>query len=136
MAIINDIQSQIYERRTATAWKSVDEFCRRKLSPLSCTKASSINEVIEKLRQQYANFLNRSPPPSPINDDDDVITDSPDLDPSKVTGPITTTELRATLSTSKLSFSGPDGIPVIALRIEEFEDDILNTTTQSSMKMK
>ena len=69
----------------------------------------------------------------PINDDDDVITVTPDLDPKKVTGPFTTAELQAALSTSKLSSSsGPGGIPVIALRIEEFEDDILNTINQSS----
>ena len=68
-----------------------------------------------------------------MNDDDDVITVSPDLDPSKVTGPITTAELQAALSTSKLSSSSdPDGIPVIALWIEELEDDILNTINQSS----
>ena len=48
-------------------------------------------------------------------------------------GPITTTELRAALSTSKLfSSSGPDGNQVIDLWVEEFEDDILNTTNQSS----
>ena len=42
-------------------------------------------------------------------------------------------ELRAALSTSKLpSSSGPDGIPVIALRINEFEDDMLDTIIQSS----
>ena len=69
----------------------------------------------------------------PNNDDDDVITVTPDLDPSKVTGPITTAERRVALSTSILSSSsGPDGIPVIAQRIEEFEDDILNTINQSS----
>ena len=104
-------------------------------APLSRIKASSIDQVKEKLRQHHAYVLNRPPPPSPINDDDhDVITVSPDLDPLKVTGPITTAELRAALSTSKLSSSsGPDGIPVIALRIEEFEDDILNTISQSSM---
>ena len=73
------------------------------------------------------------PPPSPINDDDDVVTVSPNLDPSKATGHITTAEPRAALSTSRVSSSsGPDGIPVIALRIEEFEDDILNTINQSS----
>ena len=86
----------------------------------------------EKLRQNYAKVLNRPPPPSPINDDDDdVITVSPDLDPSKVTGPIATAELRAALLISKLIYSsGHDGIPVIALRIE---DDILSTINQSSM---
>ena len=94
MAIIDDIQSQIYERRTAAAWKSmawksINEFYRRKSTPLSCIKASSIDQVKEKLRQHYANALNRPPPASPINDDD-VITVSTDLDPSKVTGPITT----------------------------------------------
>ena len=69
----------------------------------------------------------------PINDDDDdVITVTPDLDPSIVTVPITTAELQAALSTSKLSSSsGHDGIPVIALRIEEFEDNIRNTINQS-----
>ena len=100
---------------------------------MSCIKASSIDQVKEKLQQYYANVLNRPPPPLPINDDYDVITVTHDLDPSKVTGPITTAELQAALSTSKLSSSsGPDGIPVIALRIEEFEDDILNTINQSS----
>ena len=118
MAIIDDIQSQIYERRTAAAWKSLNEFCGRNSAPLSCIKASSIDQVKEKLQQYYANVLNRPPPPLPINDDYDVITVTHDLDPSKVTGPITTAELRAALSTSKLSSSyGPDGIPVIALRI-------------------
>ena len=133
MAIIDDIQSQIYERRTAAAWKSINELCGRKSTPLSCIKASSIDQVKEKLRQHYANVLNRPPPPLPINDDDDVITVTLDLDPSKVTCPITTAELQAALSTSKLSSSsGPDGIPVIALMIKEFEDDILNTINQSS----
>ena len=132
MAIIDDIQSQIYERRTAAAWKSINEFCGRRSTPLSCIKASSIDQVKEKLRQHYANVLNRPPPPSPINDDDDVITVTPELDPSKVTGPITTAELRVDLSTSRLpSSSGPDCIPVIALRIEELEEDILNTINQS-----
>ena len=132
MAIIDDIQSQIYERRTAVAWKSINEFCGRKLTPLSCVKASSIDQVKKKVRQHYANVLNRPPPPSPINDDDDAITVSPDLDSSKVTGPITTVELRATLSTANLSSSyGSDGIPTIALWIKEFEDDILNTINQS-----
>ena len=100
---------------------------------MRCIKASSIDQVKEKLQQHYANFLNRPRPPLPINDDDDVITVTPDLDPSRVTGPITTAELQAALSTSKLSSSsGPDGIPVIALRINEFKDDILNTINQSS----
>ena len=130
MAIIDDIQSQVYERRTAAAWKSINELCGRKLTPLSCIKASSIDQVRERLQQHHANVLNRPPPPLPINDDDDVITDTPDLDPSKVKGPITTAELQAALSTSKLSFSsGPVGIPVIVLRIE---DDILYTINQSS----
>ena len=133
MAIIDNIQSQIYERRTAAAWKSINEFCGRQSIPLSCIKASSTDQVKITLRRHYANVLNRPPPPLPINDDDEVITVSPDLDPLKVTGPITTAELRAALSTSKLSSSsGPDSIPVIALRIEEFEDDILNTINQSS----
>ena len=133
MTIIDDIQSQIYERRTAAAWKTINEFCGRKSNPLSCIKASSIDQVKEKLRQHYANVLNRPPPPLPINDDDDVILVTPDFDPSKITDPITTAELRAALSISKLSSSsGPDGVPVIALRIEEFEDDILNTINQSS----
>ena len=128
MAIIDDIHSQIYERRTAAAWKPINGLCGRKSTPLSCIKASSMDQVKEKLRKHYANVLNRPPPPSPINDD--VVTVSPDLDPSKVTGPITTSELPAALSTSKLSSSSdPDGIPVIALRIE---DDILNTINQSS----
>ena len=132
MVIIDDIQSQIYEHRTAAAWKSINEFCGHNSTPLSCIKASSIDQVKEKLQQHYANVLNRPPPPLPINDDDDVITVTPDLDPSKVTGPITTAELRAALSTSKLSSSsGPDGFPVIALRIKEFKDDILNTINQS-----
>ena len=97
---------------------------------MSCIKASSIDQVNEKHHQHYANVLNRTPPPSPINDNDDVITVTPDLDPSNVTGHITTAELQAALSTSKLSSSsGPDGIPVIALRIE---DDILYTINQSS----
>ena len=133
MAIIDDIQSQINERRTVAAWKSINEFCGSKSNPLSCIKASSIDQVKENLQQHYANVLNRPPPPLPINDDDDGITVTPDLDPSKVTGPITTAELQAALSTSKLSSSsGPDGIPVIALQIKEFKDDILNTINQSS----
>ena len=75
MAIIDDIQSQIYERRTAAAWKSINEFSGRKSTPLSCIKASSIDQVKEELQQHYDNVLNRPPPPSPINDDDDdVIT--------------------------------------------------------------
>ena len=65
-----------------------------------------------------------------MNDDDDVATVSPDLDRPGVTSPITTAELRATLSTSILFFSyGHDGIPVIALRVE---DDILDSNNQSS----
>ena len=133
VAIIDDIQSQIYERRTAAAWTSINEFCGRKSTPLSCIKASSIDQVKEKPQRHYANVLNMPPHPLPINDDDDVITVTPDLDPSKVTGPITTAELLAALSTSKLSSSsGPDSIPVIALRIEEFEDNIPNTINQSS----
>ena len=108
----------------------INEFCGRKSTPLSCIKASSIDQVKEKHHQHYANVLNRPPPPSPINDNDDVITVTPDLDPSNVTGPITTAQLQAALSTSKLSSSsGPDGIPVTALRIE---DDILYTINQSS----
>ena len=67
MAMIDEIQSQIFERRTAAAWKSTNKFCERKLTPLSCIKASSINQVKEKLRQHYANVLNRPPPPSQIN---------------------------------------------------------------------
>ena len=35
----------IYERRTAAAWKSINEFCGRKSTPLSCIKASSIDQV-------------------------------------------------------------------------------------------
>ena len=133
MAIIDDTQLQIYERRTAAAWKSMNEFCGHKSTPLSCIKASSIDQVKEKHHQHYANVVNRPPPPLPIKDDDDVITFTPDLDPSNVTGPITAAELQAALSTSKQSYSsGPDGIPVIALRIEEFEDDILNKIYQSS----
>ena len=99
MVIIDDIQSQINERRTASARKSINEFCGRKSTPLSCIKASSIDQVKKKLRQHYPNVLNRPSPPSPINDDDDIVTVSPDLDPSKVTGPITTVEHRAALST-------------------------------------
>ena len=130
MAIIDDIQSQIYERRTAAAWKSINEFCGRKSTLLSCIKASSIDQIKEKPQQHYANVLSRRPPPLPISDDDDVITVTPDLDSSNVTGPIITTELRAALSTSKLSSSsGTDGIPVITLRIK---DNILNTINQSS----
>ena len=49
MAIINNIQPQIYEQRTAAAWKSINEFCGRKSTPLSCVKASSIDQVKEKL---------------------------------------------------------------------------------------
>ena len=90
MAIIDDIQSQIYERRTSAAWKSINELSGHKLTPLSYVKASSIEQVKEKLRQHYANVLNWPLPPSPFNDDDDVITFSPDLDPSKVTDTITT----------------------------------------------
>ena len=33
MAAINNIQSQIYKRRTAAAWKSINEFCGRKSTP-------------------------------------------------------------------------------------------------------
>ena len=43
MAIIDDMLSQIYERRTAAAWKSINELCGRKSTPLSCIKASSID---------------------------------------------------------------------------------------------
>ena len=46
MVIIDDIQSQIYERRTAAAWKSIIEFCGRKSTPLSCIKTSSIDQVV------------------------------------------------------------------------------------------
>ena len=35
-------------------------------------------------------------------------------------------------SSKQSSSSGPDVLPVIALRIEEFEDDYLNTINQSS----
>ena len=133
MAMIDEIQSQIYERRTAVAWKSLNEFYGRKSTPLSCIKAISIDEAIDNRRQHYVNVLNRLPPPSPINDNDDVITVSPVLDSPEVTGTITTAELRAALTTYKLpSSSGPDGIPAIALRIEVFEDHILNTINQSS----
>ena len=132
MAIIDDIQSQIYERRTAEAWKSINMFCESKSNPMSCIKSSSIGEVKEKPRQHYSNVLNRPPPPSPINDYD-VVTVLPDLDPSNVIDPITTAELRAALSKSKFSSSsGPDSIRGIALRIVEFEHNILNTINQSS----
>ena len=58
---------------------------------------------------------------------------SPDFGPPNVTGPITTAELRAALSTFRLfSSSGPDGIPVTVLLIEQFEDDILDSINQSS----
>ena len=127
MAIIDDIQSQIYERRTAAAWKSINEFCGRKSTPLICNKASSIDEVNETLQRHYAN---RPPPFSPKIDDDYVATVSPELDLPEVTGPITTSELRAALFISKLS-SSSDGFPVIALRIEEFEDYILDSINQS-----
>ena len=121
IAIIDDIQSQIYERRTAAAWKLINEFCGCKSTILSGIKARTIDEAKEKLQQHNANVVNRPHPPSPINDDDDVVTVSPDLDPPEVTGPIMTAELRAALPTSKLSSSsGPDGIPVIALQIEVF----------------
>ena len=67
------------ERRTAAAWKSINELCGRKSTPLRCIRASSIDQEKEKLHQHYANLLNRPPPPSPINDDeDDVITVTPD----------------------------------------------------------
>ena len=128
MAIIDEIWPQIYQRKTAAAWKSINELCGRMSTPFSCIKASLIDQAKEKLRQHYANALNRPPPPSPINDDDDVATVSPFLDPPEFTSPITTAELRAAKYTSKLSSSsGPDGIPVIALWIEEFEDDIPDT---------
>ena len=131
MSIINDIQSQIYERITAAAWKSINEFCGNKSTPLSCIKASSIDQVKEKPRQHYANVLNRPPPPSPISDD--IATVSSDLDPPEVTGPITITEFRDALSTSKLSSSsGHDVIPVIAPQIKKFEDDIPDSIDQSS----
>ena len=85
------------------------------------------------LRQHYANVLNRPPPPLPNIDDDDVITVTPDIEPSKVTFPITTAELQAALSTSKLSSSSVrDVILVIALLIEECEDGILKTINRSS----
>ena len=57
MAIIDDIQSQIYERRTAAACKSINKLCSRKSTPLSCIKVNSIDEVEEKLRQQNANIF-------------------------------------------------------------------------------
>ena len=100
MALVDDMQSQIYERVTAAAWKSINEFCVRKSTSLCCIKASSIDQAKEKPRKRYANVLNRPLPPLPINDDDDVITVTPGLDPSKVTGPITTVQLQAALSTS------------------------------------
>ena len=85
------------------------------------------------LQQHYANVLKRPPPPPPINDYDDFATVSPDLKTPEVTGLNSTAGLRAALSTSKQSSSsGTDGIPVIALRIEEFVDDILNTINKSS----
>ena len=55
------------------------------------------------------------------------------MDPSKFTGHITTAELQDALSTSKLSSSsGPDGNQVIALRIKDFKDDILDYINQLS----
>ena len=93
-----------------------------------------VDEVKEKIRRHYDNVINKPPSPSTINmDDDDITIVTLDLDSPEVTGPITTTELLAALSTSKLSTSsGIDGIPVIALRIEEFEDDIPYFINQSS----
>ena len=111
----------------------MNEFCGRRSTSLSCIKSSSINKVTITLLRHYANVLSRSHLPSLINDNDDVATVSYDLDPSEITGLITTVEGRAALSTSILfSSSGPDGIPVIALRIEEFEDDVLYSINQSS----
>ena len=98
---------------------------------MSCIKASLVDEVKETLQQHYANVLKRPPPP--INDDDDVTTVSPGFDSPEVTGPIMTAELCAALSTYKLSSSGTDGILVITLLIEEFEDDILDTIDQLSL---
>ena len=55
------------------------------------------------------------------------------MDPPAVTGPNTTAILRAALTTTQMSSSsGPDDIPVIALLIEEFEDDNLDTFSESS----
>ena len=73
----------------------MNELCGRKSTPLSCINASSNDQVKEKVRQHYVNVLNRPPPPSQINDDDDVITVSPDLNTLRVAGHITTAELRA-----------------------------------------
>ena len=133
LAIIDDIQSQIYERRTAAAWKSIHEFGGRKSAPLSCIKASSIDEVKETLRRHYANVLKRPHHPSSINDNVDVATVSPDLDPLKSPVPsrLTSFELPCLHPNFFLS-SGFDGIPVIALRIEMFESDILDSINQSS----
>ena len=49
LAIIGDIHSHICERRTAAAWKSINEFCERKSTPLSCIKSSSIDKIKETL---------------------------------------------------------------------------------------
>ena len=45
IAIIDDIQSQIYERITAAALKSLIESCGRKSTLLSCIIVSSIVQV-------------------------------------------------------------------------------------------
>ena len=110
-----------------------NELCGPKSTHLSCIKASSIDEVKARIRQHYANVPSRPPPPSLINDDDDVITVLTDLDPPEVPGAMTTAVLRAALLASKpSSSSSPDGIPVIALWIEEFEDDNQDSINQSS----
>ena len=86
----------------------------------------------EKLSQYYSNVLSRPPPPSSTNDDDDVVTVSSDMDTPMVTGQNTTAVLRAALTTSKLySSTGAEGILVIVLQINEFENDILDTISQS-----
>ena len=80
----------------------------------------------------HVGFIFKSCPPSPIIYDDDFATYSPDLDHSEVTGPITTAELRAALSTTKQSSSyGHNCNTFIALQIKEFEDGILDTINQS-----
>ena len=49
MAIMDDILSQMYERRQAAALKSINEPSGRRSTPLSCIKACSVDEVKEML---------------------------------------------------------------------------------------